>query len=248
MGWREAYKKILAENASQIAGIGTSQAFFKEDYLEAVEGIKKKLVQQSEPNKLTFVGEHVRGQFKPKMDELACFFGGTLGLGFYNSLPESHLELGQELVHTCYQMYAQMPTFLAPEISYFNLLPGVKEDIIVKPMDKHNLLRPESLESMFYMYRITGDKYYQEWAWKIFQAFEKHTKVKNGGYTSIGDVKNPDNVKSRDKMESFFLGETLKYLFLIFGDDSSVLSLDKYVFNTEAHPLPIRTATGSDLL
>ena len=46
-------------------------------------------------------------------------------------------------------------------------------------------------------------------------------------------------------MESFFLSETLKYLYLLLGDDDShwgpraVLPLDKYVFNTEAHPLPV---------
>ena len=43
----------------------------------------------------------------------------------------------------------------------------------------------------------------------------------------------------RDKMETFFLGETLKYLYLLFGDDPSVLPLDQWVFNTEAHPLPV---------
>ena len=42
----------------------------------------------------------------------------------------------------------------------------------------------------------------------------------------------------RDKMESFFLGETLKYLYLLFGN-STHIPLDEYVFNTEAHPLPI---------
>jgi len=42
----------------------------------------------------------------------------------------------------------------------------------------------------------------------------------------------------RDKMETFFLGETLKYLYLLFGD-SDMLPLDRYVFNTEAHPLPV---------
>ena len=40
-------------------------------------------------------------------------------------------------------------------------------------------------------------------------------------------------------METFFLGETLKYLYLLFGDDPSVLPLDQWVFNTEAHPLPV---------
>lgn len=43
-------------------------------------------------------------------------------------------------------------------------------------------------------------------------------------------------------MESFFLGETLKYLYLLFSDDPHLLSLDAFVFNTEAHPLPVWTS------
>lgn len=50
---------------------------------------------------------------------------------------------------------------------------------------------------------------------------------------------NPSNPEFRDKMESFFLGETLKYLFLLFSDDHSVINLDNWIINTEAHPLPI---------
>jgi hypothetical protein len=42
-----------------------------------------------------------------------------------------------------------------------------------------------------------------------------------------------------DKMESFWLAETLKYFYLLFEDDPDVIPLDQYVFNTEAHPLPI---------
>lgn len=49
----------------------------------------------------------------------------------------------------------------------------------------------------------------------------------------------PNNVGYRDKMESFFLGETLKYFFLLFSDDSTVIDLDSWIMNTEAHPLPI---------
>lgn len=78
---------------------------------------------------------------------------------------------------------------------------------------------------------------YREWGWQIFEAFEKYTKVDSGGYTSLDDVTRIPPSK-RDKMETFFLGETLKYLYLLFGEDN-VLPLDKYVFNTEAHPLPI---------
>jgi mannosyl-oligosaccharide alpha-1,2-mannosidase len=43
-----------------------------------------------------------------------------------------------------------------------------------------------------------------------------------------------------DMMESFFLAETLKYLYLLFEDEPTVIPLNKYVFNTEGHPLPIR--------
>lgn len=64
-------------------------------------------------------------------------------------------------------------------------------------------------------------------------------QVPTGGYTSINNVQNPSNPEPRDKMESFFLGETLKYMFLLFSDDIDLINLDKYVFNTEAHPLPI---------
>lgn len=42
-----------------------------------------------------------------------------------------------------------------------------------------------------------------------------------------------------NKMESFFVAETLKYFYLLFEDDPNVLPLDEWVFNTEAHPLPI---------
>ena len=88
---------------------------------------------------------------------------------------------------------------------------------------------------------MTKDQQYREWGWKIFQAFERYTKVQEGGYSSVNDVMNREDPGFRDSMETFFLGETLKYLFLLFGDDSRVLSLDEWVFNTEGHPLPIWT-------
>ena len=65
--------------------------------------------------------------------------------------------------------------------------------------------------------------------------------MKEGGYTSINNVANASNTQPKDKMETFFLGETLKYLYLLFSDDENLMDLNKWVFNTEAHPLPIRT-------
>ena len=102
----------------------------------------------------------------------------------------------------------------------------------------YNLQRPEAIESFFYLYRATGDPVYRKWGWEIFQAFEKYTRLKEG-YSSIDNVKMPEFPEYRDKMESFYLAETLKYLYLLFSDDSELIPLDKYVFTTEAHPLPI---------
>ncbi|KAL8606289.1 hypothetical protein ACOMHN_024185 [Nucella lapillus] len=213
---------------------------FRDDYLAAMKGVEEKLVRKSEPSKLTFVGELLSGRnFSPKMDHLLCFLAGSLALGAHHGLDHGHLKLGEQLAYTCYQTYARQPTRLAPEITYFNLAPGAAEDLIVKPLDAHNLLRPETVESLFVLYRITGDQKYRDWGWQIFQAFEKHTKVPDGGYSSISNVRDAGNPRFRDKMESFFLSETLKYLYLLFSDDPRLISLDEYVFNTEGHPLPM---------
>ena len=69
------------------------------------------------------------------------------------------------------------------------------------------------------------------------QALEKNCKAP-GGYTGIKNVYQVDGQKD-DVQQSWFLAETLKYLYLLFCD-YDVISIDKWVFNTEAHPLPIK--------
>ncbi|XP_056395656.1 endoplasmic reticulum mannosyl-oligosaccharide 1,2-alpha-mannosidase [Hyla sarda] len=222
---------------------GKKEATFLEDYMQAIEGVKKNLLRKSEPNKLAFVGELSHGHFSPKMDHLVCFLPGVLALGAHNGITGDHMEMAAALMETCYQMYKQMETGLSPEISHFFLhAEKGSKDIDVKPADRHNLLRPETVESLFYLYRFTGDIKYQDWGWEILQNFNKYTRVPSGGYTSINNVQSAANPMPRDKMESFFLGETLKYLFLLFSDDVDLLNLDKFVFNTEAHPLPVWTS------
>ncbi|XP_035523851.1 endoplasmic reticulum mannosyl-oligosaccharide 1,2-alpha-mannosidase [Morone saxatilis] len=218
---------------------GKAEDELLEDYLQAVEGVKKHLVRQTGPGRLTFVGELSHNRFNPKMDHLVCFLPGTLALGAHNGLPGDHMDLAVELTETCHQMYKQMETGLSPEIVHFSLQASDGRDVVVKPADRHNLLRPETVESLFYMYRFTKDTKYRDWGWDILQSFNNYTKVSDGGYTSINNVRDPVNPGPRDKMESFFLGETLKYMYLLFSDDMELLSLDKYIFNTEAHPLPI---------
>ncbi|XP_072930604.1 endoplasmic reticulum mannosyl-oligosaccharide 1,2-alpha-mannosidase [Epargyreus clarus] len=217
---------------------GKSVNYFYDDYQISVEGIQQCLVRRSSPNNLLFIGELAAGSesFTPKMDHLTCFLPGTLALGHANGLPDWHMTLAEELLYTCYLTYAKQITFLAPEITHFNMA-GATEDMYVKTADAHNLLRPEFVESLWYMYQITGNTTYQEWGWQVFQAIEKYARVENG-YTSVANVKS-DKPGNRDMMESFFLSETLKYLYLLFSDDRYLIDLNKYVINSEAHPLPI---------
>ena len=63
------------------------------------------------------------------------------------------------------------------------------------------------------MYELTGDPKYQEWGWEAFSAIDNLLKSKHG-YASCVDVRqNPP--KLIDRMESFFLSETLKYHYLL---------------------------------
>ena len=68
-----------------------------------------KMVRRTVPNNLLFLGEILSGgkDFKPKMDELACFLPGTLALGYKNGMPKSHLDLAEELLYTCYLTFAR---------------------------------------------------------------------------------------------------------------------------------------------
>ncbi|EAQ83215.1 hypothetical protein CHGG_09619 [Chaetomium globosum CBS 148.51] len=103
--------------------------------------------------------------------------------------------------------------------------------------DKRYILRPEAIESVWYMYRITGDPSWQEKGWRMFEAVVRATRT-DVGHSAIRDVttKDPGNAGDmEDSMESFWLAETLKYFYLLF-ETPDVLSLDEWVLNTEAHP------------
>lgn len=207
-------------------------------WLTSVDAIEKELVLRTNSNPpMAFTSKKNTGKVERKMDHLECFFPGSLALSSTvpnNPYAERHLSLAKELAYTCYQMYATFPTGLAPEIATFS-----DTSLKTNARDHHNLLRPEAVEAFFYMWRVTKDPIYREWGWNVFQSFEAHSKIETG-------YCNRKNVESTapscdDKMESFFLAETLKYLYLLFSDDS-VLPLDEFIFNTEAHPFPRQTA------
>ena len=177
--------------------------------------------------------------------------------GKWGKKEEEELQLAIELTKTCWGMYKVTATGLAPEITFFETgespqtpqmskftsaeisssSEGWKKDFIIKPQDSHNLQRPETVETLFYMWRITGDDKYREWGWEMFKSFVKYSAADDGaGFTSLNNV-NEIPPMLRDNMESFWLAETLKYFYLLFSP-RDLLPLDSIVINTEAHIFP----------
>ena len=93
-------------------------------------------------------------------------------------------------------------------------------------------LRPEIIESTYYLHHFTGDPEYRRMGETIFDNFVKHCRVESG-YAALSNVVTKEK---RDEMESFALAETFKYFYLLFAP-ADTLDFDKLVFNTEAHPL-----------
>ncbi|KAN0086672.1 Glycoside hydrolase [Elaphomyces granulatus] len=172
--------------------------------------------------------------------------------------PDSTMVKGGDNKHNAEELHViSQPLYL--EDSSF----GWRRDIQIHIQDQHNLQRPETVESLFYMYRITGDETYRHWGWEMFKAFIKHTAVvekddnadsssskttasteddkslENSHITGFTSLSNANVIPpfQRDNMESFWLAETLKYFYLLFSD-RDFIPLEKTVFNTEAHPLP----------
>ncbi|KAK5108790.1 hypothetical protein LTR62_007850 [Meristemomyces frigidus] len=106
-------------------------------------------------------------------------------------------------------------------ISSLNLPPG-----FVEVKDSRYQLRPEAIESMFILYRITGDMTLQDQAWDMFQTISNltRTRIAHAGLEDVRDVV----PKQVDSMESFWTAETLKYFYLIFAEPELV-SLDEFV-------------------
>jgi mannosidase alpha-like ER degradation enhancer 2 len=93
-------------------------------------------------------------------------------------------------------------------------------------------LRPEIIESTYYLYHYTGDREYRRMGEKMFDDVVKYCRT-DAGYAALADVISKQQL---DEMQSFVLAETFKYFYLLFAPPET-LKFDKVIFNTEAHPL-----------
>ena len=112
-------------------------------------------------------------------------------------------------------------------------------------------LRPELAESTYFMYGATGHERWMRKGRSMVESLQR-TRVECGHatvtdvakWTSSKDAASPPSLESlgalEDEMPSFFLSETLKYLYLLFDEDNPI-NQGNYIFNTEAHPFPVDT-------
>jgi ER degradation enhancer, mannosidase alpha-like 2 len=93
-------------------------------------------------------------------------------------------------------------------------------------------LRPEIIESAYYLHHFTKDPRYRDMGRMFFNSLTKYCR-NDVAYAALSNI---ERKTQKDEMESFFFAETLKYLFLLYAP-ADTLDLSKVVFNTEAHPI-----------
>ena len=145
---------------------------------------------------------------------LHAFLPAVLALG-------GDLDRARRLEASCYRMW-----------NLHGIEPEVLDYDSMRVVHPGYPLRPEIVESAYYLRHYTQDPLYLEMGRTFFGALVARCRT-DAGYTIL---KNVETGERGDLMPSFFLAETLKYLYLLFAEDSA-LDFGHVVFNTEAHPL-----------
>ena len=207
------------------------------------------------PNLLVAAEVHARQPYVAKLEHLGCFAGAMLALGGRLRPARPYdLNIARRLTETCYWAYNSSATGIGPEMIQFFRPTDTDRFRIVTEADGtrrrgaatgYPLVgmrqvyveyrnRPETIESVLYMWRTTGDPVWQERGWQMFASWMTHG-LSNAGVAALQNV-NRVPAAQLDSMESYTLAETFKYYYLLFSPPALV-SLDDFVFTTEAHPL-----------
>lgn len=188
----------------------------------------------------------------PRYSHLGCFAGGNWMLGGKLLKNEKIFNYGVSLADSCINTYTSSATGLGPGYWSYKLPDGSHNRVNItdeKFYKKHGFnyynqefkqygFGPEVLESVFYAYRLTGDKRWQDVAWASFQNLIKYTQTDKGGLAPIADVSDVHTKQTDDPTGSYLYAELYKYLYLIFCD-ADVIDLGTHAFNTEGHPYNI---------
>ena len=203
-------------------------ALYLSEFRALFQSVKKRNMVHDINENSTMIGTN-------RMQEhLACFVPGTLMLGdaMLANHPDVSAEeraewrnLARKTATFCADAYAKSPIGIGTEQwnSKFQSQGWVDRWI----------LRPEVIESIYYMHYFTGEEEWRDRAWTIANKIRQHTQKRYGFATVTNIHSHPTN---EDQQESFFIAETLKYLYLIHVGPQD-FNPTEFIFTTEAHPL-----------
>ncbi len=130
--------------------------------------VERQLVKSS-PGGLMYFAEYKYGRLEHKMDELACFGGGMYALAAHeeqDANSDRWMQIGEGITNTCHEAFDRSDTKLAPEAFRFS---DSVEARALKSTERYYILRPETFESYFYLWRLTHDQKYRDWGWEAVQ-------------------------------------------------------------------------------
>ncbi|KDQ31758.1 glycoside hydrolase family 47 protein [Pleurotus ostreatus PC15] len=227
----------------------TDDPLFADTWATTIDSSINTLLRTSTVGNFTYLADFDENKrIRHVGSHLACFNGGNWILGGKLLNNQTIVDIGLKLVDSCINTYTSTATGIGPETfayisddgsftgssnspSAAQLAFNAQHGFYITGADY--ILRPEVLESNFYAWRATGDTKYLDNAVAAIESFNKFLPA-TVGFAGINDVNNPNSTKI-DDTQSFWFAEVLKYLYLTF-DDPKHISLDDFVFNTEAQP------------
>lgn len=230
---------ISSEWLDMVSGVGASidsfyeyalkgSILFNDDKLYSVweKSFKSLMIHSKFSSFFTNVNSATGSIISPWIDALGAFFPGLLVLG-------GAVDLASEVY--------------APYMKLWNIYNGIPERWdFVEPVQKKPSktkfepvslewypLRPEFIESTYYLYQATKDPMYLRIGENVLNDFKTIFKTECG-FAGYRDVRNGE---LQDRMESFVLSETFMYLYLLFDEKNLINSNENLIFSTEGHPM-----------
>ncbi|KAH9825228.1 family 47 glycoside hydrolase [Melampsora americana] len=200
--------------------------------------------------------------YTPSLTQESCSSAAFIGMGARILGRQNDLDTALQQTETCLWAYESSPVTLAAEsivvqepsnteswaqVNVTNTtykkpigepIPGVKFE------DPRFLAYPDTIEAVFYMWRLTGDRKWQDKGWIMFTNWVEQC-ITETGFAQLKDISQQSGPELDDNQGVYVLAESFKYYYLLFSDPNFI-SLDSYVFNTASHPFKIPQKGSSE--
>ncbi|KAG0148352.1 hypothetical protein CROQUDRAFT_60737 [Cronartium quercuum f. sp. fusiforme G11] len=230
--------------------------------------LSQKIQLQPNSEALTIFGEqdNTGGQpvYKPSLSQESCSSAAFIGLGSRVLGRQKDLDNALQVSDTCLWAYDANPTGLASEALLLDPSQSdrwgqvesentTSNSLAGKPMPGVKIEKPQffagpnTIEAVFYMWRLTGERRWQDKGWEMFTSWVQEC-ITDTGFAELENASYLSEAALNDSQGAYVLAETFKYYYLLFSDPNYI-SLDEYVFNTASHPfrMPINSSTAKSL-